>query len=200
MSRRANSSEESIQRERKLVEDVQLRKAEAFDALMIQYKDMVFNLCYRLLGDYDEANDCAQETFIKVYRNVKSFKFKSSLSTWIYRIAVNTCKNHLSSATRRFQIKAVRLGNPAREGEPPLEIRDVSQNPASLFERGEEQQAIQRAIESLPPRKRILVVLRDVEGKSYEEIARITGLKAGTVKSTLARAREQLRQQLKGII
>jgi len=200
MGRRANSSEESIHRERKLVEDVQLRKAEAFDALMIKYKDMVFNLCYRILGDYDDANDCAQETFIKVYRSVKNFKFKSSLSTWIYRIAVNTCKNHLSSATRRIQMKAVRLGNPAREGEPSLEIRDASQNPASLFERGEKQRAIQRAIESLPPRKRILVVLRDVEGKSYEEIARITGMKGGTVKSTLARAREQLRKQLKGII
>ena len=69
----------------------------AFDKLVLKYKDKVFNICYRFLNDYEEANDCAQETFVKIYRSLKNFRFESSFSTWLYRIAVNTCKNKITS-------------------------------------------------------------------------------------------------------
>ncbi len=184
--------------DRVLVEDFHAKNVEAFDKLVIKYQDMIFNLCYRLLGDYDESHDCAQETFIKVYRNLRGFKFKSSFSTWIYRIAVNTCKNYLASSAIRMKRKMIRLDNPGRPGNGmrSIDIRNGSSNPATLFERREREREIQRAIDSLPRNQKILVVLRDIEGKTYEEIGKITGLKSGTIKSKLSRARHNLRERL----
>lgn len=190
------------QEDRVLVEDFHAKDAGAFDKLVVKYQDMIFNLCYRLIGDYDEAHDCAQETFIKVYRNLNSFKFKSSFSTWIYRIAVNTCKNYITSSAIRMKMKMIRIDNPGRPGNgmQSIDIQDQSSNPAILFERREKERDIQMAIESLPRNQRILVVLRDIEGRTYEEIAAITGLKSGTVKSKLSRARQNLRERLKEVV
>ncbi len=86
-----------------------------FDRLVLKYKDKVFNLCFRINGDYDEANDCSQETFIKVFNNLANFKFRSSFSTWLYRIAVNTCKNNISSLTYRMKKKMTSLDNPGNQ-------------------------------------------------------------------------------------
>ena len=83
-----------------------------FDELVLKHKDKVFNLCYRFMGDHGEADDCAQETFVKVYRSLKDFRAESSVSTWIYRIAVNTCKNRLKSAQYRGSRNMVRLDEP----------------------------------------------------------------------------------------
>ncbi len=190
------------QEDKVLVEDFHAEDAVAFDKLVLKYQDMIFNLCYRLIGDYDEAHDCAQETFIKVYRNLNRFKFKSSFSTWIYRIAVNTCKNYLASSAIRMKRKMIRIDNPGRPGDgmQSIDIHDRSSNPAILFERREKERDIQRAIESLPRNQRILVVLRDIEGRTYEEIVTITGLKSGTVKSKLSRARQNLRERLKEVV
>ncbi|MDD5270806.1 MAG: sigma-70 family RNA polymerase sigma factor, partial [Candidatus Omnitrophica bacterium] len=80
-----------------------------FDELVLEHKDKVFNLCYRFLGNYEEVDDCAQETFVKVYRSLKGFRRESSVSTWIYRIAVNTCKNRVASAQYRRSRNMVRL-------------------------------------------------------------------------------------------
>lgn len=174
----------------------------AFDKLVLRYKDAIFNLCFRITGDYDEANDCAQESFIKVYKNIKGFQFKSSFSTWLYRIAINTCKNHVSSLSYRMKQKMIRLGNPGHEysdaGE--IDIGDSSSDPVKVYEKKENEILIQKAIKSLPAHARALIVLRDIEGKSYEEIAKITGLKHGTVKSQLARARQKLRGKLRGVL
>jgi RNA polymerase sigma-70 factor (ECF subfamily) len=192
----------SQQEDRVLIEDFHAKDAGAFDKLVLKYQDMIFNLCYRLIGDYDEAHDCAQETFIKVYRNLNRFKFKSSFSTWIYRIAVNTCKNYLTSSAIRMKRKMIRIDNPGRPGDgmQSIDIHDRSSNPATLFERREKERDIQSAIESLPRNQRILVVLRDIEGRTYEEIVTITGLKSGTVKSKLSRARQNLRERLKEVV
>jgi len=101
-------NEETIKDKKCLQEDSVIIKAflaetpGAFDKLVLKYQDMIFNVCYRILGDYEDADDCAQETFIKVYRSLKSFRFESGFSTWIYRIAVNTCKNKLSSMKYRY--------------------------------------------------------------------------------------------------
>ena len=186
----------------RLINDFQADKTVAFDKLVIKYTDKVFNLCYRLLGDYDEANDCAQETFIKVFRNLQKFKFKSSFSTWLYTIATNTCKNRLSSLEYRSNKKTVRINNPVGTEEigKTLEISDNSFNPEAKFERKEREKIIQNAIDTLPQNQKMLIILRDVEGKSYEEIVEITGLRPGTVKSKLARARHHLRGLLRGAI
>lgn len=174
----------------------------AFDKLILMHKDKVFNMCYRLLGNYEEANDSAQETFVKVYRSLKNFRLESAFSTWLYRIAVNTCKNKLVSSKYRHNKMMVRLDNPieTEEGTHTIEIGNNSLSPANELERKEKGIRIQRAIDSLPEAQKTLVVLRDIEGLSYEEIAKITSYNLGTVKSKLARARQQLREKLKGLI
>ena len=163
---------------------------DVFDRLVIKYKDKVFNLCYRFMGSYHDAHDCAQDTFVKVYRSLKYFRFESSFSTWLYRIAVNTSKNRLGSLTYRFSKVMVRL-------DPPLEIEDRSQSPEAVFNQKEKAAVIQKAIDALPTDQKTVVVLRDIEGLSYEEIAEITKYNLGTVKSKLARARERLRKKLR---
>lgn len=185
-----------------LVKAFQVGDKTAFDALVLKHKDKVFNLCYWFLGDRQEANDSAQDTFIKVYRSLKKFRFESAFSTWLYRIAANTCKNRLKSLEYRHKKKIVRIDNPGEieGGQYSAEIHDKSPSPMIDFEKKETMMLIQRAIASLPTDQRTIVVLRDIEGLSYEEIANITGLNFGTVKSRLSRARQQLRKKLRGTI
>jgi len=173
-----------------------------FDELVLEHKDKVFNLCYRFLGNYEEADDCAQETFVKVYRSLKGFRRESSVSTWIYRIAVNTCKNRVASAQYRRSRNMVRLDEPKEtdDGARPVDIGDEKLSPAAEAGRRQTGELIQEAIDSLPRDQRSVVILRDVEGLSYEEVAEATGLNLGTVKSKLARARQVLREKLKGLV
>lgn len=203
MNWKADKIEEPDMDDWQLVRDVQADNRAAFDRLVLKYQDSIFNLCLRMLGDYDEARDSAQETFIKVYRNINTFKFKSAFSTWLYRIAINTCKNNISSLSYRMRKKTLRLDAPAQnmdDDNGPIDVRDDSSNPADIYEKKERNMIIQKAIESLPAKQRMLVVLRDIEGKSYEEIVEITGMKEGTVKSKLSRARHELRERLTGVI
>ena len=202
MSRKGNITDQSRKDDCKLIESFQAGKAKAFDKLVVKYKDMVFNLCFQILGDYDEANDSAQETFIKVYKNINKFRFESSFSTWLYRIAVNTCKNRVTSSKYKLKKKMLRIDNPGpgNPGTERIEIKDNSYSPDKLYEKNEKKKAIHDAIDSLPGKLKVLVILRDIEGKSYEEISEITGIKLGTVKSSLARARRNLREKLKGVI
>jgi RNA polymerase sigma-70 factor (ECF subfamily) len=177
-------------------------RRKSFDELVIRYQDRVFNICYRMLGNYEDANDCAQDVFIRVYRSLGGFRFQSSFSTWLYRIAVNTCKNRLASSAFQRNRSVLRInGSTNRDGEErPMEIRDSTHTPNGALERKEREAVIQEAIESLPENQRIVVILRDVEGFTYEEIVEITGMNLGTVKSRIARARERLKHKLKGQI
>ncbi len=171
-----------------------------FERLVNRHRDAVFNLCYRMLGDLDDADDCAQEVFIRVYRKLAGFRFRSAFSTWLYRVALNTCRNFAVSSQRVRSRTMLRIdASPAGDG-APLEIGDSSGDPEALYEREERADAIERAIAGLPVKQRMLVVLRDVEGKSYEEIAELTAMKLGTVKSKLARARGALREKLEGVL
>jgi RNA polymerase sigma-70 factor, ECF subfamily len=182
-----------------LVLDFQAQDEGAFDELVSRYMDMIFNLCFRVLGDYDDANDCAQETFIKVYKNLNNFEMRSGFSTWIYRIAVNTCKNHLSSGAGKARKKNLSLDVNDKNNRGAIEIEDSSGDPVKVFEKREMEAIIRRAIESLPGEQRILIILRDIEGRPYDEISSITAIKIGTVKSRIARAREHLREMLEGV-
>jgi RNA polymerase sigma-70 factor, ECF subfamily len=171
----------------------------AFDALVIKYKDRVYNLCYRFVGNYEDADDCAQEVFVRVYRFLKDFRGESVFATWLYRITVNVCKNKRLSQEYRNRRNTLSLDVPLEtdEGEVKIEVKDESLSPAVAFETKEKRALIQEAIAALPEDQREIVVLRDIEGLSYEEIARVTGMNVGTVKSKLSRARDALSVKLR---
>jgi len=174
----------------------------AFDELVRRYQDKVFNLCYRMMGDYEEARDCAQETFVRAYRALKDFRFEASFSTWILTIAVNICRNRLKSLEHKYRRSMLRIGSflEDTEGSSSIEIEDPAPNALAQLTQKEQDLMLQQAIDGLPHDAKIVTVLRDIEGFSYEEIVHITGYNPGTVKSKLARAREHLRQKLKGLI
>jgi len=185
-----------------LIEAFQRGDKKAFDELVIRHKDRIFNLCYRFLGDYEEANDSAQEAFVKAYGSLNTFRLESAFSTWLYRIAVNACKNKLGSAAYRAKRKTVSLDNPGNneDGPLPMEIQNGTPSPLARMEEKEKKALVQRALDTLPTEFKMVVTLRDVEGLSYEEIAEVTGLNLGTVKSRIARARTDLRNKLRGVL
>jgi RNA polymerase sigma-70 factor (ECF subfamily) len=170
----------------------------AFDKLVLRYKDRIFSLCFRFLGDYQEAENCAQDVFLKIYRSIKNFRFESSFYTWLYRIAVNTCKNRLKSAEYKSLKQHVSIGNAEEDDKNGLytEPSDERKNPLAQIEKKERVSLIQEAIDSLPAEHKNVIILRDIEGLSYQEIISITGYRLGTLKSKLARARASLRQKL----
>jgi len=185
-----------------LIKSFQAGRKAAFDELVLKHQSRIFNLCYWYLGDEQEANDSAQETFVKAYRSLKSFRFESAFSTWLYRVAVNTCKNKLKSSSYRHRAKAVPIGNPGEQGEGSraVDVEDDSPSPLKALEKKERIRLIKAAIDSLPLEHREVVSLRDIQGLPYEHISRITGLNLGTVKSRLARARFELRGKLRDVI
>jgi len=173
----------------------------AFEKIVLKYQDRVYNLCYRFLGDKQEAEDSAQEIFIKVYRALKGFKLKSSFYTWLYRIVINTCKNRVKSIEYRRSKSSVSIDNDQEKKDHGISgITDKNDLPDTNLEHKEKIKRIQEAINSLPPDQKTMVILRDIEGLSYEEIASITKNRLGTVKSKLSRARLGLRNKLEGII
>jgi RNA polymerase sigma-70 factor (ECF subfamily) len=168
--------------------------AHAFERLVAIHEGMVFNLAARLLGDLEEARDLSQEVFLQVYRQLVRFEGRSALRTWIYRIVVNQCRNRQRSWRRR-----------ARERSLPLEaLAGSSREPRSAETSGPYEQArlreraerLQEALERLSFEHRAVLLLREVESLSCEEVAGVLGLPEGTVKSRLARAREALRREL----
>jgi len=202
MNNRIKKPDASYREDIVLIQAVQAGDKAAFDELVLKNKDRLFNLIYWFLGDYHEANDCAQETFIKVFKSINKFRFESAFSTWLYRIAINTCKNRLKSATYRWKKKTVSLetSNVSKNGNPSSEIVNGSPTPVMALEKKEKIMRIQKAINSLPEEQNQVVVLRDIQGLSYQDISDITGLNLGTVKSRLARGRLELKNQLKGRI
>jgi RNA polymerase sigma-70 factor, ECF subfamily len=170
----------------------------AMDRLVLRHKDRIFNLCFRLLGDYSEAEECAQEIFVKVLRSLKNFRLESSFSTWLYSIAVNTCKNRRNSAEYRFWRRVLRFGQNSREEEGPADFDFEDPTASPLEQISEKEQAIllQTAIDSLSYDHRTVIVLYHIEDLSYEEISGITGYNLGTLKSKLARARMELHKKL----
>ncbi len=189
-------------RDTELIRAVQAGDIAAFDKLVLKHKDKLFNMVFWFLGDYQEADDCAQEIFIKIFKAIKKFRFESTFSTWLYRIAMNTCKNRVKSSAYRWKKKTVSIEGPksSKDGNPFHEIENGSSSPAKELEKKERLMLIQNAINSLPEAQNQMVVLRDIQGLSYQEIADVTGLSLGTVKSRLARGRLELRNRLKGRI
>lgn len=188
--------------DRSLIDSFLSGDQDAFSRILSQYKDLVYNVCYRLLEDPLDAEDCSQDTFVKVYYGLKDFKFKSKFKTWLYRIAVNTCKNKLASKEYRRRRNMVELDKPVAMIDDILmpEIQDPGPSVEAMVMKKDTIRRVLKAIGALPTLEKTLIVLCDLEDVSYEEIAAITGLKLGTVKSKLARARSRLRSQLEGAI
>jgi RNA polymerase sigma-70 factor (ECF subfamily) len=174
----------------------------AFDRIVFRHKNRVFNLCHWFFGDYQEANDSAQLTFIKAFRSLNHFRFESALSTWLYRIALNTCKNRIKSTGYKQKMRSVSLDNPGQNGGEgrSLDFEDDAPSPLTRLEEMERRKIIREAIDSLQLEHREVVTLRDIQGLSYEEVAAITGVQLGTVKSRLSRARQELKERLRSVI
>ncbi len=192
----------SVSKDTLLIRDFIEGDSRAFDQLVLRHKDRVFNLCYGFFNDYQEANDIAQEIFIKVFRSIKKFRQESSFSTWLYRIAVNTCKNRIKSLEYRFKKWRKSIDSPSAQTEnsAPMEIENGSMSPSASLEQKERSAIVRKAINSLANGKRTVILLRDIEGFTYDEIAEITDLNIGTVRSKLSRARNDLRVKLEGSV
>lgn len=180
--------------ERRLVETAQRGDVESFNALVRLYEGRVYNLSYRMLGDPESAADAAQDAFLSAFRNLRSFR-GGSFRSWILRIATNTCYDVLRVRKRRPSV-SLDL-DPGQDDDQPLQIADSGEPPDEFALRRELAQAIQHGLTSLPEEQRVVLILSDIEGLAYEEIAQITNTNLGTVKSRLSRGRARLRDVLK---
>jgi RNA polymerase sigma-70 factor (ECF subfamily) len=170
---------------------------QAYEILLQRYQQPVYNLVCRLLNDPADASDIVQEVFLKVFRNISSFRGNSSLKTWIYRIAVNEAYNQRRWFSRH-QRREVALES--EEGAPCYadSLRDPGRTPFDQAADHEALSLVEQALERLNPKFRTVVVLRDIEDLSYDEIATVLDISIGTVKSRILRGREALRRILEG--
>lgn len=181
-----------------LLAGLQAGTEEAFEALVLRYQQPVYNLVYRLLNDPSEAADVVQEVFLKVFRAIGGFRQQSSLKTWIYRIAVNEANNHRRWFGRHRK-KEVGL-EVEEEGVRDYRetLADPGRSPYDSALSSEQRQLVEESLGRLKPVFQVAVTLRDVDDLSYEEIAEITQVSLGTVKSRILRGREALRKELAG--
>jgi len=169
---------------------------EAFDHLVDGYQSKVYNLAYRLLGDPDEASDVAQEAFLRIYRGLQTFQGGSALATWIYRIVHNLCLDEMKKKRRRPQI-AADPADPDEGGEALIDrLHDEREEPQSQLLSDERAQAVRAAVNRMRGHHRDVLVLYDLEGFSYNEIAEMLHTNVGTIKSRLNRARLALAKEL----
>jgi len=181
----------------RLVERLMLRDERAFNVLVRTYEGRIFGLMVRMIGNRAEAEDLAQEVFVQVFKAIGSFRGESKLSTWIYRIAINLCKNRskylrVRHAGDEEQLDSVSEQVGSADAHRPT-VSDIAR-PDDMVEGREAERIVRRAIFELEPSFRECLVLRDIEDLSYDEIGAITGLPEGTVKSRIHRARGQLKE------
>ena len=180
--------------DRELVERVKRGERRAFDLLVLKYQHRIANLVARYVPDQSEVLDVSQETFIKAYRAISRFRGDSAFYTWLYRIAINTAKNHLAAQTRR----------PRESGIDPADVEQLegtaewweNVTPEGLALTEEIRQTVIAAIEDLPEDLKVAISLRELEGLSYEDIARVMECPIGTVRSRIFRAREAVNARL----
>ncbi|WP_249300325.1 RNA polymerase sigma factor [Feifania hominis] len=173
---------------------VQQGDRDAFAHLVRLYEKKVYNIALRMCQNPEDANDVSQEVFLRVYRSIHSFKGESTFSTYLYRVAVNLSIDFMRKNRRRQGDVSLYQGEDGEEYE--LNLPDRSGSPEELAERREQRRALLGCIAALPERHRQMIVLRDLSGLSYDEIARVMQCNEGTVKSRISRAREALRREL----
>ncbi len=181
-----------------LVEQAKQGKMAAFELLVNRYQQKVANVIAKFIKDRHEIQDVAQEVFIKVFRALPNFRGDSSFYTWIYRIAVNTSKNHLVAKSRRIQNTQVEFED--AESFVSNEDHRNLDTPDAVYSRGELEQTMSKAIAQLPDDLKTAIVLREVEGLSYDEIAEKMDCPIGTVRSRIFRARDAIDQALRPLL
>jgi len=181
--------------EQLILEFQETNDTEIFEAIVSRYKNPLFNFVFRFLGDRDATSDVVQETFIKVYRNKDSYKTFAKFSTWIYTIAGNLAKTELQRRKRKNQVSINSWG----EDEETMDLPDGGPLPDRLVDSGIKNKMIQEALLKLPEVYREMVILRDIQEMSYEEIAEMMDISIGTVKSRINRGRAQLQELLRDI-
>jgi RNA polymerase sigma-70 factor, ECF subfamily len=179
------------------IEKLKAGEAEAFDEFVNRYTGNVFALLMRLTEDPEEARDLTQETFLSALKAIKNFRGDADLKTWLYRIAVNESRNRFRWWKRRFRSTTISLDAEDIFGQTN-EVADSAENPETATLRREREYALRQALSELPTNFREVLVLRDIEGLSYEEVAAALETNVGTVKSRIARGREELRKKLTG--
>ncbi len=173
-----------------------------FERLVDRYEKPIFNLAYRLLGDRDDAADLTQETFVSAYRSYGQFRGDSAVYTWLYRIAINLCKNKfkLNDRIKQYEGPSLDSDGGCEDGRDLGEKLGHDDTPEAALQRKELRLRIEQAIMQLPPDYRIVAVLRDLQNLSYQEIADAADLSVDVVKTRLARARAMLRQKLESYL
>lgn len=166
----------------------------AFEDIVSLYEKKIYNLLYKNLGSEQDALDACQEVFLRVFRFIGGFKEESSFSTWIHRIAMNVCKDHMKKHHGAYDMTSLNQQNDDDSYE--IEVSDIRYNPENELERKELIKMLDAGIKSISPAYRDALVLREISGKSYAEISEILSIDVGTVKSRIARAREKLRKYL----
>ena len=185
--------------DQQLVERVQRGDKGAFDLLVSKYQRKIFRLLSRLIRDPAEVEDVAQEAFIKAYRALPNFRGDSAFYTWLYRIAINTAKNWLVSQGRRAPTSTEADIEEAETFDDGEQLRDLN-TPDSMLLTKQVADAVNRAIEQLPEDLKTAIVLRELEGLSYEEIAETMNCPIGTVRSRIFRAREAIAEELRPVL
>lgn len=182
-------------REKGLLERAKAGDIAAFEQLIESYQKKIFNIALRMLGNYDDAGDLSQEVLIRIYKSIGSFKEQSSFSTWIYRITTNVC---LDEIRKRKNRKIISLDEEIRleDGEMKRQIESDEPSPEETAEAKDLKKIVNDAIGKLSEEHRIVIVLRDLQGLSYEEIAEVLKCPEGTVKSRINRGRQALKNIL----
>ncbi len=183
-----------------LVQECLNGKKEAFGKLIKKYEIPIFNLAYRMTGDIDDANDVTQESFLRAYKALKSFRIEFNFFTWLYTISLNVCRNSLK---RKKLVSFISINSPPKNAEENItgiDLPDNRMNPEIILEEKKRSEVIQNAIARLPDKYKGIIIARYIEGMSYEEIAVIEVLPLGTVKTQIHRARKILIKYIKNII
>jgi RNA polymerase sigma-70 factor (ECF subfamily) len=182
--------------DRELIRLVRSGRSEAFNEIVERYQDKIFNAVYRQVGNVTDASDIVQHVFMNAYRKLGSFKEESNLGTWLYRIAFNQSVTFFRERGRK---RAVSMN--ISSGDDEISVEPVTESgPSDATARGELQARIQEALQTLDEESRQIVILREFEGHSYEEIAEILEIPLGTVRSKLHRARLALKEKLTGLL
>lgn len=184
--------------EAELVNELQAGSDEAFDWLVLHHHAPVYNLILGMLGDVSDAADATQEVFLKAFRGIRQFRRGSSLKTWLYRIAIREALNQRRWFWRHHRQQT--SIDAETEGAKPFEPKDMGASPFEQLETHEVQAFVRNALEKVPEVFRSAVILRDLEGLSYEEVAEVLDVSVGTVKSRILRGRRVLRDVLAGLL
>jgi RNA polymerase sigma-70 factor (ECF subfamily) len=185
--------------ETQFIDKLRAGEAEAFDTLIERYSSEIFGLLYRLTENKEEAGDLTQDTFLRAFRSIKSFRGDSALKTWLFRIAINESRNRFRWWKRRRRDVTISMDAPLGDSDMTLSgcLKDAGASPEDTTLRNEREYALKTALMEMPAVYREALVLCDVEGLSYEETANAIGVGLGTVKSRISRGREDLRRRLK---